>query len=373
MSETQMVGISSSVKIVQRYILRESLVTVTAVILILVLTTVGVFVADSLSDVARGRIPADIMLSQVGLRLISALSVVLPLAVFLAVLMTVGRLYRDSEMAVLGACGISSLQLVSGLSGFVLSLAAVSGALTLYVSPWAVAKAKAQKAEAQSRIGVAGLQEGRFQELPGGRGVVYVATLDAAEQRFGDVFVQTERGERRDVVRARSGYQYRDESTGERFIALQNGTRTEGNPGEQNYRLIDFERNDLRLPAADVPTASVKQGALSTGDLLADPSRINLAELHWRLGPPFALAILMMLAFTLAKTGPREGLFGRVLMGAAVYVAYANLLGVGRAWLEQGRVPTFVGMWWVHAIFATAAIWMLYRQNVTRSPRAARA
>ena len=345
--------------------------TVAAVVIVLVLTTVGVFVADSLADVARGRIPADILASQVGLRLLSALSVVLPLAVFLAVLMTIGRLYRDSEMAVLGACGISAIQLATALGGFLLVLAAVATVLTLYVSPWAVAASRAQKSEAQSRIGVAGLQPGRFQELPGGRGVVYVAALDADGQSFSDVFVQSERGDRRDVVRARSGYQYRDEATGERYIALQDGSRVEGNPGDRNYRIIEFERNDLRLPTADVQAPSVKQGGIPTRELLQQPTPANVAELHWRLGPPFAIAILMVLAFSLAKTRPREGLFGRILLGALVYIAYANLLGVGRAWLEQGRVPGAVGLWWVHILFGAGAIWLLYRGNTLKVPRRA--
>lgn len=353
--------------IIRRYLFRETLLTVTAVVVILVLTTVGVFIADALGDVARGRIPADILANQVALRLLSALTVVLPLAIFIAVLMSVGRLYRDSEMAVLSACGVSPVQLIAALTGLIVVLALIATALTLYISPWAVSTARAQKAEAQSRISVAGLQAGRFQELPSGRGVVYVASLEPDGQRFGDVFVQTDRGDRQDVVRAASGYQYRDEATGERYIALQNGTRTEGEPGQRNYRVIEFERNDLRLPSPEDARPSLKLGAVPTLELLAEPTPVNLAELHWRLAPPFALIILILLAFSLARTRPREGLFGRILFGAVVYVAYANLLGVGRAWVEQERLPSAIGLWWVHLIFAGVAGWLLYRQM---NPRA---
>ena len=55
-------------------------------------------------------------------------------------------------------------------------------------------------------------------------------------------------------------------------------------------------------------------------------------------------------------------------MGAiGIYFLYSNILGFAHALLKSGKLPVFVGMWWVHAIFLVFALYMLQRRIANRS------
>ena len=83
--------------------------------LILLLVTVGATVADLLNKIAHGRVAADLLLALIGLRTVDALTLLVPLAVFLGVQLAYGRLYRESEMAVFAASGLPVTGLVRPL------------------------------------------------------------------------------------------------------------------------------------------------------------------------------------------------------------------------------------------------------------------
>ena len=51
-------------------------------------------------------LPPGLLVSQLGLRALDFLPLLLPLSLFLAVLLAYGRMYRDSEMAVLASAGL---------------------------------------------------------------------------------------------------------------------------------------------------------------------------------------------------------------------------------------------------------------------------
>ena len=84
-----------------RYLFREFAQATFAALVVLLMVSLGGVFADVLGDIARGRVPAAMMLSQLGLQVIRYLPLILPLGMMLGLLLAVGRLYRDSEMPVI--------------------------------------------------------------------------------------------------------------------------------------------------------------------------------------------------------------------------------------------------------------------------------
>ncbi len=354
----------TAVRIIDRYLVGEIGRTWLAVTAILLLVTVGLALANVLADVAGGKVPAEVLFRQLGLKCVEALTVLIPLSFFLSVMLAFGRLHRDSEMPVLAASGLGRGDLYRPIAYLVAPMALVLLALALWTAPWATRTSRTLIAQAASEVSLAGLKAGRFHEIAQHQGVVYVETLDR-DGRFTNAFIHLQRDGRKDVVIAARGYQYQDPD-GARFLALIDGFRSEGVPGQADYRLMEFERNDVRLPDPSEARAELKLGALPLATVLGGETAAHAAELQWRLAPALALAVLALLAVPLARTTPRQGYYGNLIIAILVYVIYANALAIARAWVEDGALPVAVGLWWVHAAGVGAALWMARNPGARR-------
>ena len=78
-----------------------------------------------------------------------------------------------------------------------------------------------------------------------------------------------------------------------------------------------------------------------------------------------AILTASLLAVPLSKTNPREGRYNRLAIAIIFYMVYSNLLGASRIWVEQGVLPPWLGVNWVHGVFLLCAMTMLMRQNST--------
>ena len=357
--------------ILDRYLVKEVAFTWVAVTSVLMLTTVGMFLSGTLKEVARGVVPADLLLSTMGLRCIETLTVVLPLSLFLSILLSFGRLYRDSEMSVLSACGYSRFNLYRSVTWLAVPGSLALLVLALWVSPWASRTSKEMIKEATRTISVAGVQAGRFHQIARNDGVVYVETISEDGDSFTNAFIHTERDGRKDVITAAHGFQYLDPETGERYLALFEGFRSEGVPGQGDYRWMRFERNDIRLPQTEDKGLVLKRAAYTLAELRATSDLANKAEIQWRLAPALAAIVLCALAVPLSRTTPRQGVYGNMIVAVLLYVVYVNLLGIGKSWLVDRTLPIAMGLWWVHLCVILLTFWLL-RDHLSRHRKRSR-
>lgn len=355
--------------VLDRYLLRELALAMGAVTLILLLITVGGLFTDTLSKIARGKVAGGLLLTLVGLRAVEVLALLLPLSAFLAVLATIGRLYRDSEMAVLQAAGVGPLRLLRPILGFAAALAVILLALAFELTPAAARTAKRLIEEANRSLLVAGLDAGRFVELSELPGVIYVAELAREGREFRRLFVFAERGGRLDVVTAERGRL--SVVDGVRMLELEQGYRVEGDPMHLAFRTVRFARNELVLPELE-PERRDPRALADWRELLQSDHPADRAELHWRLAAPIAVLALAVLALPLARSPPRQGRHGRLLAGILVYLVYANGLAVGRQLLSDGTVPLGWGLWPLHGAVLLLAIWLLRRGRWRPARRFAR-
>jgi lipopolysaccharide export system permease protein len=354
---------------IDRYILRELLGSFGATFAVLLLVSLGGLLADLMSKIARGKVPASLLLSQMGLRAVDVLPLLLPLALFLGVLLAYSRLYRDSEMAVLGSAGLGPRQLMGPLALLAMTVALVVGSVSLWLSPVALRASLAMIETANRSLLVAGLEPGRFIELPGRHSVVYFGEMSDDGTEFGRMFVFSEREGRADIVTAREGRLYSESVGDERYLSLADGFRVEGVVGQDDYRMMRFARNDIRVPDSEPAAAGRDELRMDSRQLLAAREPALRAELHWRLGAPLATLALALLALPLARTPPRGARYGRLLLALLAYIVYLNFLALGRVWIANGTLPPGFGLWWAHVPVLLAAVWLLWRDDRLPRPR----
>ena len=409
-----------TLRIIDRYLARELLVSFFAATAILLLVSVGGTVADLLNKIARGRIPAELLFSLIGLRTIDALTVLAPLAVFIGVQLAYGRLYRESEMAVFQASGLAVTGLLRPLMLFAVPLMLVIALISFWLAPAAVRKSQTLLLEANRSLIIAGLEPGRFVELPNNDGVMYVESMNEDGTKFKKMFVASERSEAPskpldivggsakdaagktgaakaadpkdsndaapidkptkkkaaadasaagatthiNVITAADGELFHDANGAERYLGLNDGFRVEGVLGEDNYRLLRYERNDIKLtdPDQDTTADSAKRAA-PTPVLWRSQDPVQRAEIHWRLAAPLSVIILVLLALPLSKSSPRQPRYAGLLIAFMAWAVYYNLITIARSVLSQGKVNFLAGFWWVHIPTLVIALFLLWRSQ----------
>lgn len=355
-----------TMSLIERYLWREFASTFAAVTVILLLVSMGALFTDLVGEIARGRVPAVLLLSQLGLRTLRWLPLVLPLALFLGLLLSIGRLYSDSEMAVLFSVGVGPRKLWRPISRLLWPVLVFIACCSLWWGPWASNKAKEMIDNANRSFLIAGLEAGRFVELPGRAGVLYVGELASDGTQFGKMFGLSERDGRFDVITARAGDLVL-EGNSQRILRLQDGYRVEGGQGTKDYRMMHFEQNEIRVPDREQEIDdSVK--IRSTWSLLKDGSRLAQSELHWRIAMPLFTLMLGIIALPLARSEPRQARYGRLILAFMSYLVGMNLLLIGADKIGAGTIPAWAGLWWLHVPMLALALWLFLRDGNFPAP-----
>lgn len=348
--------------IIDRYLLREIFRTFIGVTIVLMLILLGDQFARGLARAAADRIPREAVLKLMGLTTIEYLSLMVPAAFFFAVMLTMGRLYRDSEMAALNACGIGAGRLLRPLLWAGLVVAGGLAVLTFDTGPWAARVAADIRLEGARQVQLTALEPGRFRSASAGRLVFYARDRNEAGQLTG-IFIQQRTEENVEVVTASRAEQRVSLERDENYLVLYDGIRYTGRPGSPEFRTARFQEHGIPLPVPRRADPSQQRRQMSTFALFGTGVAEDSAELHWRLSAPASLLVLTLLAVPLGRTPPRSGRYGRLGFAILVFVLYSNLLGVGRMLIEKGHTPPWLGLWWVHAILLGVGLVMLYMQS----------
>ncbi|MHB8624079.1 MAG: LPS export ABC transporter permease LptF [Sulfuricaulis sp.] len=352
--------------IINRAFYREAGVTTLGIAAVLLIVMVLMSMTFLLGRAARGEESQAVVYTLLGFQTLSKLDVLLPLALYLGILLTLSRWYRDNEMTVLAACGVGLMHflrpaLILGLfTGVIVSIGA------FYLTPLATRQIENIKNESAHRSDESLISPGLFTDSPG-TGRIYYAEKILNNGDLQGVFVSSLEQGKEGVIVARTGHSFTDPKTGDKFLSLRDGTLYEGEPGQPGYRILEFEAYNLRIEPKPIAQAQIPDGGLPTVSLLKQLSDHNVdAELHWRLGKTIALFILTLYAIALAYTDVRRGRLSNLFVAIVVYFVYSNLLGIGETMLQNGSVPPAVGLWWVHGGMILVAAYLLFRRSKNR-------
>jgi len=353
--------------IVQRYLIREILHSFFAVFTILLVVAGTVIFVRMLAEMSTGVFSSIFVLQILALNLIGKLSMLLPAALYVAVLLALGRLYSDSEVVAMWAGGIGPRRINLSVFRFLLVFAAVTAVVSLYLSPeaWATRDVIWSRAKAEAEI--SGVLPGRFMEFRNGELVAYTESLSDDRREMENVFAKLSLDETEDLLVAkRARFSGNEQATG-RYIVLEDGYRYSGSPGNVDYTVYRFAKHGFRIDQERTESVYSKANATRTSDLLKGEHLAYAAELQWRISQPISLILLGMLAVPLARTLPRQGKYTKLVMGVAIYFLYGNAVGVMQTFVERGQVNTIVGIWPVHVAMAILVASLLYSQSTGRA------
>ncbi|WHI48407.1 LPS export ABC transporter permease LptF [Microbulbifer sp. VAAF005] len=362
--------------IIFRYLCRELLFATLAVSAILLLIVMSGRFVKYLAEAAAGDISANILFSLMGFRLPGFLELVLPLGLFVGILLAYGRLYIESEMTVLHACGFSDWRLLGYTMIPALMLALVVASMSLYFSPAGMARSTSLLNAEKARNEFDHLVPKKFVSSQGGRAVYYADALSEDKSTMLGVFLaelggaeeETE-ADQQIVIRAREGVQEIDPKTGLRYLVLRDGYRYEGVPGEREYRQMKFASYSVIL---EVPRERSRQQdqmeSASTLDLLEGDDPQQRAYLYWRFSLPVLVLVVAVLAVPLSRTNPRQGRFAKMIPAILLYITYLVILQGVRGAIEDGKISNPAMIWLVHPPFLLLGLLLLAGRNWRKAP-----
>ncbi|MDH3977802.1 MAG: LptF/LptG family permease, partial [Gammaproteobacteria bacterium] len=253
--------------ILSRYILKETAQTWVVVTMVLLLILMTNQFAQVLGDAAANKLPREAVFMVMGLTSLQYLTILIPIGLFLSVMLALGRLYRDSEMAALMACGIGPASIYRPLALFAVLLALLTGWLALSVAPGAIRDVQVIIQDAKQRIDIGILEAGRFVTFADADAVLYAETV-SEDGVLGKVFVQRLNGPDVEVIVAERAWQSDSEDESVKLLRFADGRRFEGEPGSPQFRIVSFKEHGIpfALPAAGPP--KLKPESMPLMDLL---------------------------------------------------------------------------------------------------------
>jgi lipopolysaccharide export system permease protein len=347
---------------VQRYVLREVVQTWLAVTGVLVAILVSNQLSRVLGQAADNQYGRRVVFELIALGAVMNLSVIVPVGLLLAVVLTLGRLYHDSEMTALQACGFGSSKLLVPLFCFAVAIAVGLAWLVFFQVPRADSQVQLLRQSAIKEAQFGQLDAGRFRQFSGGDTVFYAERVDQ-EGVLHNVFVQRELAGRIEVALADTATYSKGSAQGIHLVTLFNGRRYEGVPGHDDFRVIEFREHGIPISTPTDVRGTLDPDTKPTRELLGSSEPADIAQLQFRSSTPIMALVLTLIAVPLSRLRPRQGRYARVGFAIVLYFVYSNLLSASKVWLEKSDLPPFVGVWWVHAAALALGLYLVMREE----------
>lgn len=346
---------------ITRYVIRE----ITAPFLVVTSLFAVIFVTYAsvslLSDIAHGLLHPRFIAPLIFLKLITALDVILPSALYFAVIAGLGRLHQDSEMVAFMAAGFSTGQLLRSVFYFSLIVALIACLASNVGRPWAFRMNYALQARAMAELDIEKIPAGSFHALKGSNQVLLARTRDTANGRLGDIYMQRDAGpDTSRVITAESMQLPKSDAGSVLPVTFEKGYVYLLANNDDKDRSIEF--NTLTLPlAGGVAPVGHKRKAAETFELAHSDNAGDIAEFQWRLAIPLTTIMFALLAVPLSHTLQGQGRHARVIRAIIVYSLFFNIFGIARNLVEQAQVPAIPGIWWFYILPLASLCLLLWR------------
>ena len=314
-----------------------------------------------LTEAAGGKVAPEAVAALLGFAALNYLPILLSLSLFIAILLTLSRSYRDSEMVVWFCSGLSLTAWVRPVLTFALPLALAIALLSLFLSPWALSQSAEFRQQLSTRSDAGQVSPGAFQEATSAERVVFVEAVADDASYVRNVFVSSLQHQRLGVTMAATGHQ-ESAPNGDRFMVLENGRRYEVEPGTPEFRILEFARYAIRIETREAQGIERTPQNMPTWELIREEAPQYRAELLWRMGIPLSALVLALLAIPLSFVNPRAGRSANMLLAIFIYMFYSNLISISQAWVAQGKLSFVLGVPLVHALMLALLPMLFYRR-----------
>ncbi len=314
---------------------------------------------------SKGIIPNDSILTILVFSLLKYLPILLTLTLFLTILLTLSRWFRDSEMMIWFSSGLGLTSFIRPILFFSLPIILLIGFLSLYLSPWATQKSEEYKAGLKNRDELATISPGSFKESKSKDRVFYVEGFGDLGSKVKNVFVQSEQNGKLGIIVSNEGSRVSTSTDKDEYIVLKKGKRYEVNHENNNFTEIKFDDYGFLVERKLPPIIDVNQvEAMPTALLLLTNGNREIAEFVWRVSLPISGIVLIILAIPLSFINPRSGRSVNIIIAIMIFAIYNNLMGVTQSYINLGKLNPYVGGAIVHALIISVASYLMLRRNL---------
>jgi len=342
---------------IAKYIMRNLVTYFFAITFIIGLVVFGnQFVLTVQESIDRG-IPFQELMPLISFNMIRDVPVILVLSIFLAVIITISQLYKNSEAIVMNSIGLGDKAFLSVIKPLAIILFLFVLFLTAYAVPWAKQQKSVAEEETNNASEFSFITEGKFESFKNGDIVFYASdstSIDVdGEQNMQEIFIYASDNGNPVIVLASDATKYIDPESKSIYLRLKDGVRYQGLPSSENINILNFDSYNLEIVSGEVQKSIATFTEIeekTTLDLLKQGGLLAIAELQWRLSLPLSILILVVFAVYLGKTSPRGGKGINILIGIFVFMIYNNGLLVAKSSIENGLLSPIIGMWGIHLI-----------------------
>lgn len=344
--------------IIDRYITREIAWPTVVIGLLLTFLFVGYSSTRHLAEAVEIGIPYAEAFQLIGYETLVAIEMLLPMALFLAVVIGIGRLHADNEVIALYNAGASEFDILKIVARFSLLIALTVGILSIYGRPWAYGYMYHLKAQSKDDFDLEKIKPERFYAIEkddNSSFVIYADGVEPEQNRLNHVFFSTQDQHRTQIIHADHAIRPENNPGEPRLLTFYNGYSYDLDQHKPIDLVLHF--STLTIPIGEIDnTVGYKAKSASTTTLSQSGTPKDLAEFQWRLTRPVATIILACLAVPLSRTKPRQGRYSKAVWAIIAYAVYFNLTGVAKSWLKDGVVRAIPGLWWPEALLALTVL-----------------
>jgi len=308
-------------------------------------------------------VPLQELMPIVFFKMLRDLPIILSLAFFLSIIISISQLYKNSEAVVMNSFGIGERSFMNLIKSQIILVFILIFFLSMYAVPWAQQKKSLTEDVTLNASDFSFISEGRFESFKNGEIVFYASESSVAnstgDQNMEEIFIYLSNGDTPVIVLASEATKYIDSTNQSIYLSLKDGVRYEGLPGDENINILGFEKYNLEIVSGEI------QKSISNSSEIEEKSSIDLillgglranAEIQWRLSQPISILILSLIGVLLGKTSPRTGKGANVLIGVIIFMLYNNVLLVAKNSVEIGQLNPFIGLWSIHILLILAVI-----------------
>jgi len=334
-----------------------------ATLVVLVTIVMTMMLIRTLGLAAKGSVdPAEVFLVM-AYTVIGYMPTILSLSLFVSIVGTLSRMYRDSEMIIWFSSGRGLIDFIQPLLRFSWPVLLLIAVLSLVGWPWANSQTQGMRDQYERRGDIDRVAPGEFQESSGRNRVFFIDKDTANGTVASNVFISSIERNRQIITSARSGKVESINDT--RYLMLSNGQRLERPLDKTGLKISEFDTYGAKTGSNVAASAdNTPARARTTMALLASPTPIFRAELAWRIGMLLAAINFVLLALAVSSVNPRVGRSGNLLFALFAFVIYYNMLNLGQGWVGSGRLGAGPFLLMLHGgVFVLALLWLAKRHN----------
>ena len=334
-----------------------------ATLVVLVTVVMTMMLIRVLGQASRGSVsPSDVMLVM-GYTVLGQLPTILSLCLFIAVVATLSRMYRDSEMAIWFSSGQSLISFLRPLLRFSWPVMVVIAVLALLVWPWANQQIVQLRAQYEQRGDIDRIAPGEFQESSDGSRVFFIDREQRSDMEASNVFIVTSNDGKDAVTSATSAHLEVQEKS--RIAVLSDGQRVETDKAKAGLKVSDFKEYGTRIGSAEAVDLGRSNAVknIPTMQLVASDEPAYQAELGWRLGLAIAAINFVIMGLAMASVNPRAGRSSSLMYALFAFVVYYNMMTFAQSWVGSGKSTWWFAFALLHGLAAVVGLALLYTRS----------